>query len=67
MPLYLSLKGLGGDIESRVSQSHLQTKQARLPPLFKEYSKISQATGNIVSHFKFVIKTCFYIALWSVN
>lgn len=40
-PLYrvLSLKGLGGDIESRVSQSHLQTKQARLLPLFKECGK----------------------------
>lgn len=40
-PLYcvLSLKGLGGDIESRVSQSHLWTKQARLLPLFKECGK----------------------------
>lgn len=33
----------------------------------KTVEKISQATGNIVSHFIHVIKTCFYIALWSVN
>lgn len=66
-PLYrvLSLKGLGGDIESRVSQSHPRTKQARRLPLFKECGK--DIPSNIVSHFKIVIKTCFYIALWSVN
>lgn len=53
-------------IKSGASQPHLRTKQAPIFP--KNMEKIFQATGNIVSCFKLVIKKpCFSIAPWSVN